>query len=348
MSSPSSSAAQVLAQKRSKFKRKALIIGINKFQLGEGASLQGCVNDAKDFKNTLLVCGFPPSNIRMLLDQRATKANVVKNMEWLVKDAKPGDVLAVYWSGHGTNKRDVTGNEPDKLTEMVVTHDFDWYDESTHFTDDDFYHYLTEKVPAGTRTEAVLDTCHSGSGTRSLFRRPNAPGMTARFLTPPEDVVDPVRPPSGREKRSWFGLSNVEEPTTRPASTTTRYRPNGELSEKFVEVTQEKEQKEAAKQTIGLQNNASHYACRDNELSWELAMPDGQIRGAYTYTWCGVLRKREGNITRGTLYNLVANQMYNEGYEQHPDIDVGSDIALKQFPFRRNFEDDATEIAIDE
>jgi hypothetical protein len=40
--------------------------------------------------------------------------------------------------------------------------------------------------------------------------------------------------------------------------------------------------------------------------------------------------------------------MANEGYEQIPDLQIASDEALEQYPFRRNFEDDPTEIAPEE
>src|SRR5688500_6533382 len=172
-----------LAKKRSKYKRKALIIGIDKYQI-EGANLAGCKNDAKDFANTLLVLGFPPSNIKILTDERATKTNVIKRLEWLIKNAKFGDVLVYYQCSHGSQKTDLDNDEEgtDSLDEMPILHNFSWTDESTHLTDDDLYNYFTGKTPHGVRCEVILDTCFSGTGTRSLLK---SGSKTARFLPPP-------------------------------------------------------------------------------------------------------------------------------------------------------------------
>lgn len=308
-----------LAKKRSKFKRKAVIVGIDKYVLGEGASLQGCKNDARDMGNTLLVCGFPPTRIRYLTDERATKAKIVKSLEWLVQDAKPGDVLVYYHSGHGSQKTDVSGDEEtaDKLDEMVIPHDFSWNDESTHLTDDDLYEFFTKKCPKGTRGEVIIDTCHSGTGTRSLFDR-KYDNQRARYLVPPLEYrqILNTRIPS-RTTSKYFGFSNVKQ-----------------------KVGDAKSTKDVM---IGLQHNATWSACQAHQVAWELSI-NGVTRGAFTYNFCEIMRKREGNITRQTLYELLRSKMANDGYEQIPDLEVGSEEALEQFAFRRNFEDDATEL----
>src|SRR5215213_4884637 len=105
-----------LAKRRSKFKRKALVIGIDKYMI-EGANLAGCVNDANDVVSSLIVCGFPPTQVHKITNERATKARIVKELAWLVQDAKPGDVLVFYISSHGSQETDRDGDEPDRLDE---------------------------------------------------------------------------------------------------------------------------------------------------------------------------------------------------------------------------------------
>ena len=302
-----------LAKKRSKFKRKALVIGIDKYMI-EGANLAGCTNDANDVVNTLIICGFPATQIHKLTNERATKARVIKEIAWLIKDAKPDDVLVFYISSHGSQKTDLSGDEPDRIDEMVILHDFDWADESTHFTDDDFHKELTSKVSKDVRLEFIMDTCHSGTGARSvLISRGGGIDRTrtSRYLANPDQqhMLNSRNP--NKEERVPFVLNSLHK------------------------AKQEDEEEKTA--------YAVHTAAMAHQLAWELAI-DGEVRGAFTYNFCTIMRKREGNITRGKLYELVRLKMANDGYDQTPTLECGTDEANQQYPFRRNFEDDITEI----
>lgn len=301
------STSQELAKKRSKHKRKAVIVGIDKYKI-EGANLAGCQNDAKDVANTLLVLGFPPTRIQMLINERATKANIIKKLEWLVLDAKPGDVLLYYHSGHGSQKTDIDSDENDRLDEMVIPHDFDWVDQSTHLTDDDFYKYFTSKTPEGVRCEVVFDTCFSGTGTRSLMHSMDGSNhtRTGRYLSPPADQLQRINTMIPAEtERSHFGERVIR----------------------------------AEKQ----QHNTMWAACQEYQVAWELAI-DNQIRGAFTYNLCQILRRSNGNKTRRSIYQILRTGMAEEGYEQIPALEVANDEAYDQYPFRRSMEDDSTEI----
>ena len=66
---------------------KALLVVINKSRL-PGSDLQGCVNDVTNVRDVLLkYFGFKVKDIRVLTDDRATKAGIMKQLEWLVKKA---------------------------------------------------------------------------------------------------------------------------------------------------------------------------------------------------------------------------------------------------------------------
>ena len=47
--------------------KRAVVVGINDYAPigGGGPDLRGCVNDARDMANTLVICGFPVPNIRI-------------------------------------------------------------------------------------------------------------------------------------------------------------------------------------------------------------------------------------------------------------------------------------------
>ncbi len=169
---------------------KALLVGINKYKL-PGSDLQGCVNDVTNMRNILLTYfGFAVKQIRVVTDDRATKANIMERLEWLVKDAKSGDRLVFHYSGHGSQIRDREGDElKDNLDEILCPHDMDW--DGTYIIDDELGRVFS-KIPEGVNLEVFLDSCHSGTATREIRAAGNFPGdMTVkqRFLPPPADII---------------------------------------------------------------------------------------------------------------------------------------------------------------
>jgi len=180
--------------------KKALLVGINAY--GGGNGLSGCVNDAEDLYALLTgPFGFPPDNVRMLLDARATREAVLSRLEWLVRGAAPGDELVFAFSGHGTQIRDWSGDElEDHLDECLVPVDYDWLDASLIKDDDLLERFLL--LPAN--LTVILDCCHSGSATRSLA--PMLPRQP-RYLAPPRDVAARAR---GRALESWKMLEVAE------------------------------------------------------------------------------------------------------------------------------------------
>ena len=106
--------------------RKALLVGINDYK---GVSdLRGCVNDILDMHFSLRsLFNFQTREIRVLTDSRATKANIIHRLKWLVDGAKPGDFLVFHFSGHGSQIRDRDGDElVDHLDELICPYDMDW------------------------------------------------------------------------------------------------------------------------------------------------------------------------------------------------------------------------------
>ena len=85
-------------------KRKALLIGINYF--GQQGELRGCINDTKNLSAFLSErYGYRREDMVILTDDQQdprmipTKANIIKAMGWLVKDAQPNDALFLHYSG---------------------------------------------------------------------------------------------------------------------------------------------------------------------------------------------------------------------------------------------------------
>lgn len=82
----------------------ALLIGIGKYKTRtlEGpphdvAALRGVLASKYDFKR---------ENIRTLIDQEAVKSRILGEIEQLTHRTQPGDRIFIYFSGHGTSRRD--------------------------------------------------------------------------------------------------------------------------------------------------------------------------------------------------------------------------------------------------
>jgi len=169
--------------------QRALLVGINKYKI-PGADLNGCVNDVTNVRDILLkYFSFSVKEIRLVVDERATKKGIMKRLNWLTKNAKPGDRLLFQFSGHGSQIRDRDGDElKDNLDEILCPHDMDW--DGTYIVDDELQEFFGT-LPKGVNLEVLLDCCHSGTGTREARGIENLPqdlSFRPRFLTPPADI----------------------------------------------------------------------------------------------------------------------------------------------------------------
>jgi len=164
--------------------KKALLVGINKYKPELNADLRGCVNDVQDMRKILInTYNFKPENIRVVIDERATKANILSRLAWLINDTKKGDELVFHYSGHGSQVADRNGDEVnDHLDEIMCPHDLNWDDPLT----DDILAAIISKLPKGVNLTVISDSCHSGTITRELGNPNNK--NKPRYLPPPFDI----------------------------------------------------------------------------------------------------------------------------------------------------------------
>ncbi|KAF9155823.1 Ca(2+)-dependent cysteine protease [Mortierella sp. AD011] len=144
--------------------RRALLIGIN--YRGLHNELHGCVNDTVVMKKFLLENKFKEENIRILTDDQVgtqwmpTKANIMRNLEWLIHDAKKNDSYFLHYSGHGGQVADLDGDETDGMDNCIFPLD---HAQNGVIVDDELHNMLVKSLPQGVRLTVVFDCCHSGS-----------------------------------------------------------------------------------------------------------------------------------------------------------------------------------------
>ncbi|KAH9991953.1 caspase domain-containing protein [Russula compacta] len=146
-------------------RKKAVCIGIN--YTGQNSQLDGCISDAKNMCRFLIgQLGFRSRDIIRLTDDARdprnlpTRQNMLGAMRWLVRDAHKNDSLFFHYSGHGSQVRDLNGDEVDGYDEVIFPID---YSQAGTIIDDELHDNLVKPLPPGCRLTAIFDSCHSGS-----------------------------------------------------------------------------------------------------------------------------------------------------------------------------------------
>lgn len=153
-------------------KKIALLVGIN--YINKTNRLYGCHNDIIDWNKILIdVFDYKQEDIKILLDlegyEYPTKQNIIKYMNLIIEEtAKPNNIFEItfYYSGHGTNIKDIDGDETDKFDECLVPCD---YIENGLIVDDYIYKDFLLKISPVQKIICIFDCCNSGSCTDLPF-----------------------------------------------------------------------------------------------------------------------------------------------------------------------------------
>ncbi len=169
--------------------------------------------------------GFSEAELKILLDNQATKENVVKAFtEWLIRGTKPGDTALFYFSGHGIQVWDENGHEiQDGKGKALICFDsnltssrsaqrtfrgrssssIDLKDTVNALLGDEIHKLLS--LLSGRKVIFISDSCHSGSVYKALagemvltknFRQPVfSKGILGdRFSVTKDAPLDPDKP----------------------------------------------------------------------------------------------------------------------------------------------------------
>ncbi len=270
-------------------KRRAFLVGLNRYPDPRN-NLKGCVNDVLLMAKTLREqYGFSGSSgVRLLTDERATTAGIRNGLDWLVSGASAGDSLVFHFSGHGSQVRDVHGDElSDNLDEIICPYDLDW---DRPFTDDDLAE-ICGRVPPGTLLTVILDCCHSGTGLRE-FPRPDLP-IRYKFLPAPVEVrhrSEPLIEDRGIDRSVTMTGRDRKLPVRRFGISLTR-------------------------------TNAVLIAgCRADQTSAD-AWIDGDYHGALTYYLWRALRDAKWKTTYRKIIGATGNALADHNFDQFPQLE---------------------------
>ena len=270
--------------------KKALLVGINKYRPDLNADLRGCVNDVENMRTLLIMkFGFDPENIRVIIDDRATRRAIIDRLKWLINGAVAGDELVFHYSGHGSQVRDRNGDElNDHLDEILCPYDLDWSNPLT----DDILAGLFRKLPKGVFLTMICDSCHSGTMTRG-GRIGNPHGEMARFIRPPYDI----------RSRSL----------------------DRELPKRKMGIKERRNKKGGKPDTD--QNHVLVSGCRDDQTSAD-AFINNKYQGAMTWALTKAIKENPG-ITWQAAHAEAAKTLKAGRYTQEPQLSGNDDLTCR-------------------
>ena len=157
--------------------KHALLIGVGSYPLlGLEDQLDGPPHDVAALKEVLMASyGFKPDAVKTLVDDQATKDNIMTAIHNLVSRTLPRDSILIYFSGHGTGGYDPLHKELgiDPFTGAIIPSDFK--------PDGDIDRILSGLIigkrdlrPLLTRLDkdrnvtVIFDSCYSGDAVRGI------------------------------------------------------------------------------------------------------------------------------------------------------------------------------------
>ena len=232
--------------------------------------LNGCKRDIALIEQYLQELPNVSLFMETLLDEDATKANIVEKWRAHLGKAEEGDTALLYFSGHGTTELAdpiFWHNNPDRVIQGIIPYDGVELEENElncHLLADKEWrfliHELAQKKP---HIVTIFDCCHSGLNTRPAFKKRQFPQQRSGEL-----VALP--------KRDWedfiFAEAKPKESITK--KTLQHWLPEG--------------------------NHLQIAACLPDESAYEV-----EGNGVFTAKLLEVLRRSKGQITYFDLQSRI-------------------------------------------
>lgn len=286
----------------------ALLVGINQWDPASRVRpLRGCLNDTKAVETFLLEnLGVPSDHIKVLRDSQATRDGIITAFrDHLINnpDIKPGSQLFFHYSGHGARVRDTQGIESDGYHESLVAYD-SRTPGKTDLLDKELGELLEELANArGNNITVILDSCHSGSGTRDLPMDDSTP--LSREIEPderplPPDIAAKVARLAGASRNATPGVAGWT---------------SGDMPYVLI------------------------AGCRDEQLSREYEGSPTVWNGALTYFTLEYLKRMSPDATYRDLHETVAAQVNGIYKSQEPQCEGQRDrkifggVTVERYPF---------------
>lgn len=306
----------------------ALLVGVSSYASSDRLSLEGPRHDIAAFRRILVErFRLAPENIHELLDRKATKANILGELQTRVAELKPRDSLLIYFSGHGTSAFDA-GFRP--LASLIgpnsgalVPHDFDSSTPQTIAQTliigrRDLRPILERAQPQAT-VFIILDSCYSGNAAKAVGEEWEGPQRAIQLVNELSGAAKKSTRSSSSRATGSFDTSGLE--SAAPAA------PLPEEPDEY-----------PYKNVIAFSAASKNEPARD--INTQLIRTgrfetfDGLPHGAFTNSLLAALdgsadTNRDGNFTYGELFRFI-RQDIQQFHKQTPQVQLPAESMLDQ------------------
>ncbi|OZA14139.1 MAG: hypothetical protein B7Y02_04995 [Rhodobacterales bacterium 17-64-5] len=181
------------------------------------ADLKGPSNDVRLMAETLALRGLDPGAMTVLTSDPSgladglqtaapTRAAVLAALDEVARASAPGDTVVFYFSGHGAQAPDLSGDEGGGWDELLLPADAAGWKGAigaveNAILDDELQVWAQGILSRGVKVVGLIDACYSATGFRALGGEGVARVLDEAALGIPDDIPpvkgDPSQPLSG-------------------------------------------------------------------------------------------------------------------------------------------------------
>ncbi len=278
----------------------ALLVGIDNYP-PPVSPLKGSVNDV------IAVAGYLQERvtkegyelyIQMLANQQATRQAIIDGFREHLCQASSNDVALFYYSGHGSQEEsppEFWHLEPDRLDETLVCWD-SRTENGWDLADKELAQLIAEVAEKNPHIVVILDSCHSGGGTRNDLQ-----DSTVRWVAP-----------SRRKRPLNSFIFSLEE-----------------ANKLFVSRNTNENENPSDWLVLSKGEYILLAACRDNEEAREY-YGNNQYRGVFSYFLMDTLQRANGNLTYRDLFKRTNALVRSKVTAQSPQLEATNSSYLDQ------------------
>ena len=195
---------------------RAVLVGVGDYTVLD-ADLKGPPNDVRLMAEVLRARGLRAADITVLTTDptglpsgvatgKADRAAILSALDGAAKASAPGDTVVFFFSGHGAQAPDQSGDEGGGYDEILLPADAAGWKGAigaveNAILDDELQAWAQGALDRGIKVVGLIDACHSATGFRAVGGDGVARVVSEDALGIPQDVVsvagDPLPPLSG-------------------------------------------------------------------------------------------------------------------------------------------------------
>ena len=190
---------------------RAVLVGVSDYSVLD-ADLNGPKNDVRLMAEVLAARGVPPAEMTVLTSDPTglpagahsgppTRAAILAALADVSDRAAPGDTVVFYFSGHGGQAPDQSGDEGGGYDEIFLPADAaGWKGDigavENAILDDELQLWAQGLLSRDIQLIGLIDACHSDTGFRALGGAGRARGLSPTDLGIPQDAPSAPRDPA--------------------------------------------------------------------------------------------------------------------------------------------------------